>query len=89
MEKCLRGIRRRGGEKNTEGVKRMEVCYIYIDIYRQHNETHKNTVWKKGKRKRRNGNIMNGVNLFKVHCMYACNYHNKIFSNYKCIIIQK
>jgi hypothetical protein len=35
-----------------------------------------------GKRERGNGNIMERVNLFEVHCMHVWNYHNEIPSNY-------
>jgi hypothetical protein len=31
-----------------------------------------------GKRKRENGNIMEGVNPFKVHCTHAWNYCNPL-----------
>jgi hypothetical protein len=30
------------------------------------------------KKRERNGNIMEGVNLFKVHCMHVWNYPNEI-----------
>jgi hypothetical protein len=52
-------------------VKRIEVVYIYT--YECHNETHQ-TIWKRGKRQRGNGNIMEGVKLFKVYCMHVWNY---------------
>jgi hypothetical protein len=52
-------------------VKRIEVVYIYT--YECHNETQQ-TIWKRGKRQRGNGNIMEGVKLFKVYCMHVWNY---------------
>jgi hypothetical protein len=30
-----------------------------------------NTIWKKGKNKVKNGNIMESVNLFKIHCTHT------------------
>jgi hypothetical protein len=48
-------------------VKRMKVpC---INAHEDSNETHQTLFERGGKRERGDGNIMKGVNLFKVHCM--------------------
>jgi hypothetical protein len=45
---------------------------LAIHIFRQHNETHQ-TLFESGggKREKGNGNIVEGVNLFKVHCAHG------------------
>jgi hypothetical protein len=58
-----------GERKGCQGVKRMEVCYVYI--IRQYNETHKALFEKWGKEKGANGNIMYAVNLFNIHCIHV------------------
>jgi hypothetical protein len=41
-----------------------------------------------GRRERENGNVIEGVNLFKVHCIYVWNDYNEMPSYYQCLIIQ-
>jgi hypothetical protein len=38
---------------------------------KKHNETHQTLFEKRGRKKGRDENIMEGVNLFKVHCRHA------------------
>jgi hypothetical protein len=42
----------------------------------QHNEAQQ-TLFEKGERGK-NGNIMEGINLFQVYCMHIWNYYNEI-----------
>jgi hypothetical protein len=58
----------RGKRKGLRG-KRMEVWRIYT--HEDCHETHQTLLESEGKRKRENENIMEGVNLFKVHCMHV------------------
>jgi hypothetical protein len=41
-----------------------------------------NTVCKREKEGGENGNTMEEMNLFKVHCTHVWNYHNEILSYY-------
>jgi hypothetical protein len=58
----------------------MEVKCIY---------THEDSIMKptkhclrKERKERVNGNITEGVNLFKLHCTHVWNYHDEILSYY-------
>jgi hypothetical protein len=46
---------------------------LHVYKWRQHNETHQ-TLWKKGKWEKEDGNKMEGVNLFKVHGTLVWNF---------------
>jgi hypothetical protein len=63
----------RGKERILRGEEDGSTLYIcmHTNIYihiRQHNEP--NLTLKGGKKERKNGNTVEGVNLFKVHCAY-------------------
>jgi hypothetical protein len=64
MGSCLWGLagRKRGEEDGS-------MLYMYTG--RQCNETHPTLFERGAKEKRRNGSIMDGVNLFKVHCTHV------------------
>jgi hypothetical protein len=58
-----------GGEGAKEGILKgkKDQSMLHVYVWRQHNETNQ---WE-------NGNIIEGVNLFKVHCTHIWNYHNE------------
>jgi hypothetical protein len=52
----------------------MEVCYIYA----YEDSIMKHTLFEKERRRsRKNGKIMDGVNLFKIYCIHIWNYHSE------------
>jgi hypothetical protein len=60
---------------------------MYILHYTLYTQTHKNKttcqiLLEKGGGGRVNWDIMEAVNLFKVHCIHTWNYHNEAPSNY-------
>jgi hypothetical protein len=77
-EDCL------GRSKNGRGEK--ERILRGTEDQTQHNKTHQ-TLFYRGGGGKGNENIMEGVNLFKVHSTHVWNYHNKIPSYYYCMLI--
>jgi hypothetical protein len=72
---CERGMVWRGKEWILKE-KRIDVCYIY---------THEDSTTKPTKHSLKerggegeDGNTMEGVNLFKVHCTYVWSYYNEV-----------
>jgi hypothetical protein len=59
-------------ERILRGEEDQNTLHIYVQ--RLCNKTHQILKRREGKE---NGNIMEGVNLFKVHCKYVWNYHNE------------
>jgi hypothetical protein len=58
-----------GRGKDAEGLKVLK--YAMCICIRQYNETHKALFEKWGKERGANGNIMQSVNLFNVHCIHV------------------
>jgi hypothetical protein len=62
-------LRTWGIGKDAKGLKGL--TYVMCIYIRQYNETHKALFGKWGKERGANGNIMQSVNLFNVHCIHV------------------